>query len=134
MKPFSRLATTLASMPRDTRDTLFLLAVIAWTVLPHAPQLPAWTTALVAGVLLWRGWIALAARKLPLVVWGGADRIVTPRLARRTASALDAPLLVLPGTGHVAQIERPEEVARAVAGLWDSGDARIGEDADVRVR
>lgn len=86
----------------------------------------------------WAGrsaWQRASRVRVPtLVVWGGADRIVTPRLARRTASALDAPLLVLPGTGHVAQIERPEEVARAVAGLWDSGDARIGEDADVRVR
>ena len=34
MKPSSRLAGTLASMPRDTRDTLFLLGVIAWIVLP----------------------------------------------------------------------------------------------------
>ncbi|WP_231974248.1 alpha/beta fold hydrolase [Pseudonocardia sp. HH130630-07] len=79
---------------------------------------------------LWTGRTAwqLAARvRVPtLVVWGGADRIVSPRLARRTATALRAGLLVLPGTGHVAQIERPHEVAAAVAGLWDSAGSVTG--------
>ena len=32
----------LAALPRDTRDTLFLLAVIAWVVLPHVAHLPWW--------------------------------------------------------------------------------------------
>jgi pimeloyl-ACP methyl ester carboxylesterase len=87
---------------------------------------------------VWAGrgaWQRASRVRVPsLVVWGGADRVVTPRLARRTASALGAGLLVLPGTGHVAQIERPEAVARAVAGLWDSGPAAIGEDGDDPVR
>ena len=29
-------------LPREGRDTLFLLGVIGWTVLPHVPHLPAW--------------------------------------------------------------------------------------------
>ena len=29
-------------LPRETRDTLFLLAVIGWTVLPHLARLPWW--------------------------------------------------------------------------------------------
>jgi pimeloyl-ACP methyl ester carboxylesterase len=29
---------------------------------------------------------------------------------------------MLPGVGHVAQIEAPEKVARAVAALWQSED------------
>ena len=29
-------------LPREARDTLFLLAVIAWIVLPHAAHLPRW--------------------------------------------------------------------------------------------
>ncbi|GAA1389438.1 alpha/beta fold hydrolase [Pseudonocardia kongjuensis] len=63
---------------------------------------------------------ASKVRAPSLVLWGGADRIVSPRLARRTAAALpDARMLVLPRTGHVAQIEDPERVALAVAGLWD---------------
>jgi transglutaminase-like putative cysteine protease len=53
------------ALPRETRDTLFLLAVIAWTVLPHASHLPAWSIALTAIVLLWRGRLALAGGALP---------------------------------------------------------------------
>ena len=67
-----------------------------------------------------------------LVVWGDRDRLVSPRLAARTAAAMPrARLLMLPGVGHVAQIEAPETVARAVAGMWDrawrdrAGEARV---------
>jgi transglutaminase-like putative cysteine protease len=52
-------------LPREARDTLFLLAVIAWTVLPHASHLPAWSLALTALVLLWRTRLALANAALP---------------------------------------------------------------------
>ena len=52
-------------LPRDARDTLFLLAVIAWTVLPHASHLPVWTMLLTAIVLLWRGRLALSSGALP---------------------------------------------------------------------
>jgi protein-glutamine gamma-glutamyltransferase len=51
-------------LPRDTRDTLFLLAVIAWTVLPQVPRLPWWASTLTGGVLIWRA--SLAWRNLPL--------------------------------------------------------------------
>ena len=65
---------------------------------------------------------ALAARvQAPtLVIWGDQDRLVAPRLARPTARVLRARLLMLPGVGHVAQIEAPEPVARGVAGMWDA--------------
>jgi len=52
-------------LPREARDTLFLLAVIAWTVLPHASHLPAWSIALTTVVLLWRGRLALVGGALP---------------------------------------------------------------------
>ena len=52
-------------LPREARDTLFLLAVIAWTVMPHVPHLPGWTTALIAVVLLWRAQLAVAGGALP---------------------------------------------------------------------
>jgi protein-glutamine gamma-glutamyltransferase len=52
-------------LPRDARDTLFLLAVIAWIVLPHAAHLPPWTIALTAVVLFWRGHLALESGPLP---------------------------------------------------------------------
>jgi transglutaminase-like putative cysteine protease len=52
-------------LPREARDTLFLLTVIAWTVAPHAAHLPAWCSALTAAVLLWRGALALRSAPLP---------------------------------------------------------------------
>jgi pimeloyl-ACP methyl ester carboxylesterase len=79
--------------------------------------------AMVAGWLRGESLWSVAARvQAPtLVVWGDRDRLVAPRLARRTTAALRrSRLLVLPGVGHVAQIEAPEAVARAVAGMWDA--------------
>lgn len=59
----------LKALPRDTRDTLFLLLVIGWVVLPQVDHLPWWCTALAAGVLLFRGWLAIAGRRLPSQWW-----------------------------------------------------------------
>jgi transglutaminase-like putative cysteine protease len=61
--------TTLRSLPRDGRDTLFLLAVIAWVLLPQAGRLPLWCSLGAGAVLLWRGWLALNARALPRKRW-----------------------------------------------------------------
>ncbi|MCE7008403.1 alpha/beta hydrolase [Kibdelosporangium philippinense] len=56
-----------------------------------------------------------------LVIWGTEDKLVTVRKAPRTARLLPkGRLLVLPKTGHVAQMERPETVARAVLGLFEA--------------
>jgi lytic murein transglycosylase B len=52
-------------LPRDVRDTLFLLFVIAWTVLPHVSHLPLWCSFLTAAVLLWRARLALMNAALP---------------------------------------------------------------------
>ena len=49
----------LASLPRDARDTLFLLAVIALIVLPQVENLPVWCSVLTAAVLVWRASLAL---------------------------------------------------------------------------
>lgn len=56
-------------LPRDSRDTLFLLAVIGWTLLPHASTLPAWCTALSGGVLAWRAVLAWRQAPLPPRAW-----------------------------------------------------------------
>jgi protein-glutamine gamma-glutamyltransferase len=53
------------NLPRETRDTLFLLGVIGWTILPHLARLPWWCVALSALVLLWRAHLALANLRLP---------------------------------------------------------------------
>jgi transglutaminase-like putative cysteine protease len=53
------------NLPRETRDTLFLLAVIGWTILPHLARLPWWCVALSALVLAWRAHLSLASLRLP---------------------------------------------------------------------
>ncbi|OZM83691.1 alpha/beta hydrolase [Pseudonocardia sp. MH-G8] len=79
------------------------------------------------GESLWS--VAARVQAPTLVVWGERDRLVAPRLAHRTAAALSSSrLLVLPGVGHVAQIEAPDVVARAVAGMWDAVGAGTWEE------
>jgi pimeloyl-ACP methyl ester carboxylesterase len=64
----------------------------------------------------WR--LARGLRQPTLVVWGTADKLVDPALAPRLAATVpDARLQLLDGVGHVAQLETPEPVARAVLGL-----------------
>lgn len=59
----------LTHLPRDARDTLFMLLVIAWVMLPMSSQLPLWCSALAAGVLLWRGLLAWRGKPLPSRAW-----------------------------------------------------------------
>lgn len=67
--------------------------------------------------------LAAAARTVvhpTLVVWGTRDRLVDCRLAQRTTAAFaNSRLLMLEKTGHVAQMERPMSVARAMVALWE---------------
>jgi transglutaminase-like putative cysteine protease len=60
---------TLGALPRETRDTLFLLAVIGWVVLPHVGHLPLWCTLFSAALLAARGWLAVRSRPLPGRWW-----------------------------------------------------------------
>ncbi len=59
----------LRHLPRDTRDTLFLLCVIGWTLFPHLTHLPPWCLMLAAVVLLWRTRLALDGAPLPGRWW-----------------------------------------------------------------
>jgi pimeloyl-ACP methyl ester carboxylesterase len=63
-------------------------------------------------------WQQAATVQLPvLVIWGRHDRLTDVRLAERAQRVFpDARLLVLDEAGHVAQLEHPEAVARAVLG------------------
>lgn len=96
----------------------------------------AWSTPALAAstVGLMRAWMVPRSRSLwtiaprvrmpTLVVWGTEDKLVTVRKAPRTARLLPkGRLLVLPRTGHVAQMERPVTVARAVLGMWERAEA-----------
>jgi transglutaminase-like putative cysteine protease len=63
------IAERLNNLPRDSRDTLFLLGVIAWVLLPQTQHLPWWCSTLAASVLVWRGFLALGMRPLPSAWW-----------------------------------------------------------------
>lgn len=52
-------------LPREARDTLFLLAIITATLLPHALTLPWWCSAITAVVLGWRARLAWRSGPLP---------------------------------------------------------------------
>ena len=64
-----RLRSQAAGLPRDARDTLFLLVVIALVLLPQLPSLPMWTSAMVGAVLVWRGRLAWQSAPLPGRRW-----------------------------------------------------------------
>jgi protein-glutamine gamma-glutamyltransferase len=64
-----------ARLPREARDTLFLLAVIGWVVLLQVGHIPWWCTVLTAAVLAWRG--VLTLRGLPLPGWAWRVGLLT---------------------------------------------------------
>jgi protein-glutamine gamma-glutamyltransferase len=59
----------LRRLPREARDTLFLLAVIFSVIVPHAEHLPLWCSLMALGVLFWRGKLAMASQPLPSKWW-----------------------------------------------------------------
>ncbi|MFI7097928.1 alpha/beta fold hydrolase [Streptomyces sp. NPDC050161] len=62
-----------------------------------------------------------------LLVYGGRDRLVSCRMARRAARAFGGSrLLTLPEAGHVAMMEYPKTVARAIRELLDETTADAG--------
>nr|WP_088956421.1 DUF3488 and transglutaminase-like domain-containing protein [Variovorax sp. HW608] len=67
----------LQALPRDARDTLFLLSVIGLILLPQVPHLPWWCSLLAAIVLVWRGTLAVQARPLPSKWWRVALLAIT---------------------------------------------------------
>ena len=78
---------------------------------------------------------ALARLSVPtLVITGDRDRLTPPDHSRRIVDALPSRsgLLVLDQTGHMSPLERPREVADAIAGLVSSVTAPAGEAAITR--
>ncbi len=59
----------LTHLPREARDTVFLLCVIGWLILPQVQRLPLWCSAMAAAILVWRGSIALRGQTLPSRWW-----------------------------------------------------------------
>ncbi|HEX5738702.1 MAG TPA: DUF3488 domain-containing protein, partial [Hydrogenophaga sp.] len=58
-----------ARLPRDTRDTLFLLTVVAWVAFMQVGHIPWWCTGLAAGTLVWRATLTLRGLPLPGWIW-----------------------------------------------------------------
>ena len=85
------LPATLAALPRDTRDTLFLLLVIALCVAPLIGHIPPWASALTGVLLLWRGLLAWRARPLP----GRGLRVLLLVLAVVAPDRISRPLTVM---------------------------------------
>ena len=66
-----------------------------------------------------------------LVLFGSHDRLVNPRLADRAASTFrDARVAVLPETGHLAQMERPDLVEALFREMVDGTRARGAASAE----
>ena len=82
------------------------------------------------GAYLERGrrnlWVQARSITAPtLLIWGTEDKLVDVSLAPKALGAIPhSRLLVLPGVGHVAQMERPETVARAFLALREDADAQ----------
>jgi pimeloyl-ACP methyl ester carboxylesterase len=113
--PAARFATEVAELIR--RDSL-----------PYArATLLGYVRALITESLRSGGmaaWREAAAVTVPvLVIYGSDDRLVSPGMAGRAARAFrHGRIVVLPRTGHVAQMERPAEVAAEVAVLLGAGE------------
>src|ERR1035437_5926697 len=63
------MLNSLHHLPRDSRDSLFMLLLIGWILLPQVSHLPLWCSLLSGTVLLWRGYLALTLRALPSRWW-----------------------------------------------------------------
>ncbi|WP_433181618.1 alpha/beta fold hydrolase [Actinoallomurus sp. CA-150999] len=93
----------------------------------HAEALLASSRGIVTAYMrrsLWR----YAARVLAptLVIYGRHDRLVDPRMAARAGRVFKrSRVVVLPDVGHLAQVERPEAVAREFRALLDDAHLRL---------
>lgn len=65
MKLLSATHSAWQRLPREARDTLFLVAVSAWTLAPHLWRKPAWLGLGVVALLVWRVHLAVKSKPLP---------------------------------------------------------------------
>ena len=76
---------------------------------------------------LWRDAAQITAEVL--VIYGSHDRLVDPRMAARAARTFrHARVVVLPRTGHVAQMEHPAQVASEMRIMMSAAAARAVRD------
>ncbi|MFC3495991.1 alpha/beta fold hydrolase [Glycomyces rhizosphaerae] len=78
---------------------------------------------------LWR--LAKDVQCPTLVIWGKQDKVIDVRQAPPTALAIaDSRLLILDQTGHVAMMERPQAVARAMVAMLEESHAAAPDSTD----
>lgn len=68
-------------------------------------------------------WSVAAKLHVPcLVICGVSDRLISPRVARKTANVVpNATFVTIEECGHVPHLEHPAVVARAIERLWTGG-------------
>ncbi|HEY6315838.1 MAG TPA: alpha/beta fold hydrolase [Streptosporangiaceae bacterium] len=117
----ARFATEVAELSR--RDSLgYAAAVLVGSIRALTAE-----TLRVGRRSAWRDAARITAPSL--VIFGGHDRLVDPRLAGRAARAFSgARIVVLPRTGHVAHMEHPGAVAAEIGVLLAtaSGGGALG--------
>jgi protein-glutamine gamma-glutamyltransferase len=83
---------------REARDTLFMVALIGWTIAPHLFNLPLWVAAMTGVVLAWRSWLAWRQAPLPgraaVLTLLGLAAVLT-FTAQRTVVSKDAGVTLL---------------------------------------
>jgi pimeloyl-ACP methyl ester carboxylesterase len=116
--PAARLATEVAELTRRDSLPYAQAAMIGYVRALTTESLRA------GGMTSWRE--AAQVTVPTLVIYGSDDRLVSSRMAGRAARAFrHGRIVVLPRTGHVAQMERPAEVAAEV-GVLTRGTPLIG--------
>lgn len=66
---FIGLKTHFAQLPRENQDTLFLIAVISFVVVPHFSYLPIWAACYASFLLWWRAVLAWRGSHMPHRAW-----------------------------------------------------------------
>ena len=77
----------------------------------------------IPGALLVERWSARRLLALTLIIWGAEDRIVPRSYADSFAKAIAgrSEITTIPGAGHLAELDKPDEVAAAIVG-WIEKD------------
>jgi len=107
----------------EAREEIKLRYTVPWYADAYVRTLRGLVTCFLRAYLPGAGSIWRVARNVTaptLVVAGDRDQLVDLRVAPQVARAIpDSRLLIIGGVGHVAQMERPAIVARAVLGMLD---------------
>ncbi|WP_203898172.1 alpha/beta fold hydrolase [Virgisporangium aliadipatigenens] len=107
----------------EAREEIELRYTVPWYADAYVRTLRGLVTCFVRAYLPGAGSIWQIARRISaptLVIGGDADKLVDIRVPYQVARAVpDSRLLTLGGVGHVAMLERPTVVARAVIGMLD---------------